>query len=94
MKYFKNPVNNELHAYEQDGSQDAYILPGLVPITKEEFDKIVEANKPKPSAEVLRKMKQDAFQAEADPLFFKAQRGEATMEQWKAKVEEINKRFS
>ena len=49
---------------------------------------------PQISAEVLRKMKQDAFQAEADPLFFKAQRGEATLEQWKAKVEEINKRFS
>ena len=94
MKYFKNPTNNELHAYEQDGSQDAFILPGLIPITQEEADKIIEANKPKPSPEVLRKMKQDAFQAEADPLFFKAQRGEATMEQWKAKVEEINQRFA
>ena len=30
-----------------------------------------------------------AYTAEADPLFFKAQRGEATIEEWEAKVEEI-----
>lgn len=33
-----------------------------------------------------------AFKDEADPLFFKVQRGEATMEQWQAKVEEIRQR--
>jgi hypothetical protein len=31
--------------------------------------------------------------AESDPLFFKAQRGEATMEEWQAKVAEIKTRF-
>ena len=30
-----------------------------------------------------------AYTAEADPLFFKAQRGEATIEEWQAKVAEI-----
>ena len=34
-----------------------------------------------------------AYIAEADPLFFKAQRGEATMEEWQAKVTEIKQRF-
>lgn len=34
-----------------------------------------------------------AYRDEADPLFFKAQRGEATMEQWTAKVQEIKQRF-
>lgn len=34
-----------------------------------------------------------AYAAEADPLFFKAQRGEATMDEWTAKVEEIRARF-
>lgn len=34
-----------------------------------------------------------AYIAEADPLFFKAQRGEATMEEWQAKVAEIKARF-
>jgi hypothetical protein len=34
-----------------------------------------------------------AYIAEADPLFFKAQRGEATMEEWQAKVADIRARF-
>jgi hypothetical protein len=33
-----------------------------------------------------------AYAAEADPLFFKAQRGEATAEEWEAKVQEIRVR--
>jgi precorrin-2 methylase len=37
--------------------------------------------------------RQAAYIAEADPLFFKAQRGEATMEEWQAKVAEIKTRF-
>jgi len=34
-----------------------------------------------------------AYISESDPLFFKAQRGEATMEDWQAKVAEIKNRF-
>lgn len=34
-----------------------------------------------------------AYLAEADPLFFKAQRGEATIEEWNSKVAEIRNRF-
>ena len=34
-----------------------------------------------------------AYAAEADPLFFKAQRGEATSDKWTAKVAEIKARF-
>lgn len=34
-----------------------------------------------------------AYAAETDPLFFKAQRGEATTEEWSAKVEEIRARY-
>jgi hypothetical protein len=34
-----------------------------------------------------------AYITEADPLFFKAQRGEATIEEWQAKVTEIKARF-
>ena len=35
----------------------------------------------------------DAYRSEADPLFFKAQRGEATTDEWTAKVAEIKARF-
>lgn len=44
------------------------------------------------SAQVTRN-RSAAYQAESDPLFFKAQRGEATMEEWIAKVAEIKERF-
>ena len=34
-----------------------------------------------------------AYAAEADPLFFKSQRGEATTAEWEAKVAEIKARY-
>jgi hypothetical protein len=37
MKYFKDSGNN-VFAYEADGSQDAFILADLVPISEEEAD--------------------------------------------------------
>lgn len=43
--------------------------------------------------ESARAARAAAYAAEADPLFFKAQRGEATTEEWSAKVEEIRARY-
>jgi len=34
-----------------------------------------------------------AYEQEADPLFFKAQRGEATEQEWLDKVAEIKQRY-
>lgn len=34
-----------------------------------------------------------AYVAEADPIFFMAQRGEATIAEWEAKIAEIKARF-
>jgi hypothetical protein len=45
------------------------------------------------AARQASRKRQQAYIAEADPLFFKAQRGEATMEEWQAKVAEIKTRF-
>jgi hypothetical protein len=44
-------------------------------------------------ARIATENRRAAYIADADPLFFKAQRGEATMEEWQAKVEEIKQRF-
>jgi hypothetical protein len=44
-------------------------------------------------AEVAEENRRAAYIAEADPLFFKAQRGEATLDEWQAKVAEIKARF-
>lgn len=51
----------------------------------------------RPSEETIslgKDLRNEAYRNEADPLFFKAQRGEATMQQWLDKVEEIKQRFS
>lgn len=38
-------------------------------------------------------LRQAAYAAESDPLFFMSQRGEATVEEWEAKVAEIKARY-
>jgi len=57
----------------------------------------IEAELARLIAEQPRKIAQrnraSAYTAEADPLFFKAQRGEATIEEWQAKVAEIRSRY-
>ena len=48
------------------------------------------SEKPRKEAEANRAA---AYVTEADPLFFQAQRGEATMDEWTAKVAEIRTRY-
>jgi hypothetical protein len=43
--------------------------------------------------EAARDNRQAAYASESDPIFFMAQRGEATMEEWEAKVAEIKARY-
>jgi hypothetical protein len=43
--------------------------------------------------ESLKQQRAYAYRDEADPLFFKAQRGEATTEEWSAKIVEIRSRY-
>lgn len=43
--------------------------------------------------EVAKMRRQYAYTAEADPLFFKTQRGEATQQDWLDKIAEIKVRF-
>ncbi len=57
-------------------------------VIKVDTQKFFDAKKT--SAEALRK---EAYQNEADPLFFKVQRGEATLEEWQTKIAEIKARF-
>lgn len=41
----------------------------------------------------LKMQRANAYREEADPLFFKAQRGEATIQEWENKVKEIRDRY-
>lgn len=43
--------------------------------------------------EQMKKSRASAYAAESDSLFFKTQRGEATMQEWQNKVAEIKARF-
>lgn len=36
MKYFKDPKNGDVYAYEDDGSQDEFIRDGLEPMSDDE----------------------------------------------------------
>jgi hypothetical protein len=40
-----------------------------------------------------KQARSQAYREESDPLFFKAERGETTREEWLAKVEEIRSRY-
>ena len=55
--------------------------------TQEEIDADVAAQEA-----VAKAARAEAYRTESDPLYFKAQRGEATMEEWLAKVDEIKNR--
>jgi hypothetical protein len=48
---------------------------------------------PPPPRDQQEAARQAAYTAEADPLFFKTQRGEATEAQWLAKIDEIKARY-
>ena len=48
---------------------------------------------PEQAAAAVTAARAAAYRAESDPLFFKAQRGEATMDEWLAKVAEIRARY-
>ncbi len=60
------------------------------PFTAEEVAAVLARQPARENQEAAR---QAAYREEADPLFFMAQRGEATMEEWQAKVAEIKARF-
>jgi hypothetical protein len=63
---------------------DELVLQGIMP------EPYVE---PAPTKEQQEALRQAAYIAESDPLFFKYQRGDATKEEWLAKIEEIKARY-
>lgn len=61
--------------------------------TKEELDALWPATQVTVKNQQADQKRHAAYIAEADPLFFKAQRGEGTMADWEAKVAEIKARY-
>jgi len=100
MPNYKTP-DGKLHVLEgYDGynpeqpHKDIHLLPAdAVLITDDEAEAIQAAfilQQAKENAGILRA---GAYRDEADPLFFKMQRGEATESEWLAKIAEIKKRY-
>ena len=67
MKYFKD-VNDNVYAYESDGSQDAYIKVGLVPIDNAEV--VILTAPPPPTHRESRDSAVDNILVTVDKLVF------------------------
>lgn len=67
MKHFKDS-NNNIYAYEADGSQDAYILPNLVAITEEEADAIRNPPPPPETPEQIIARLESAIDSHLDTI--------------------------
>jgi hypothetical protein len=61
--------------------------------TKAQLDGLWSVTQIKMANNVAKQNRENAYKFESDGLFFKAQRGEATIEEWQAKVAEIKARF-
>ena len=89
MLHFKNHAG-KIFAYDSLAEREQFGAPDLVALSDAEApEPVPELIAPQPTAALRRA----AYQAEADPLFFNWQRGEATQAEWLAKVEEIKARF-
>ena len=78
-------INGDIGAFDADGNliklDQALVDAAAVTVAAEQAQAKVEQDR------------LYAYRNEADPLFFKAQRGEATTDEWTAKVAEIKARF-
>jgi hypothetical protein len=61
--------------------------------TEEELNALWESTQIALNNERVDTNRKKAYANEADPLFFKSQRGEATIEEWQAKITEIKLRY-
>ena len=73
--------------YDDRGAFDAAGKPVQLDQAKVDAAAIIVAQEQ--ALATAQRNRASAYTAEADPLFFKAQRGEATIEEWQAKVAEI-----
>ena len=78
-------IDDTAGAFDADGNS--------VAIDESAVSAEIQRLQPIKAAEQAERNRKAAYIAEADPLFFKAQRGEATMEEWQAKVQEIKNRW-
>lgn len=84
-------ISVEEHAALLEGQNNGKIIaadPNGRPVLQD-----FPAPTPEQIAAAVTVARASAYVAESDPIFFKVQRGEATMDEWLAKVAEIKARF-
>ena len=87
MMYFASAIHTLYPNVVRTVGEEAFDIDGN-PVT---YDRTAVETK---AAQVqAQQQRAAAYAAEADPLFFKAQRGEVSMDDWTAKVEEIRTRY-
>lgn len=87
MMYFASAIHQLYPQVVRTVGEEAFDADGN-PVT---YDRAaVEAEAQRMEA---RQARAAAYASEADPLFFKTQRGEATTQEWESKVSEIRARF-
>ena len=91
MKYYKEPLTNELYAYEADGSQDAIIKAGLVAVTDVEAETIrTQKAQAIQSALTYVQKRAAAYPSIADQLDLLYHGG---MDAWKAAITAVKEEF-
>ena len=87
MMYFSSAIHQLYPVVIRTVGDDAFDINGN-PVTYDRAKVEAEAKRME-----TRQSRASAYTAEADPLFFKVQRGEATQADYDAKVAEIRTRF-
>lgn len=87
MIYFASAIHTLYPQVVRTVGDDAFDADGNLV----QYDRIVVERE----AQIIeaKQSRSAAYSSESDPLFFKAQRGEVTIAEWEAKVEEIRQRY-
>ena len=83
-----NPATHQLKPITPYIANDMVVTVAVTAFTQAELDA-----KAADALAAVKAQRAEAYRAESDPLFFKAQRGEALMDEWLAKVAEIKARY-
>lgn len=76
-----------------NNSEVTWIKPSEAPVTEEEIAAQMAKMQAEEQVNQVKRLREGAYRRESDGLFFKAQRGEGSMEDWQAKVQEIKLRY-
>ncbi len=87
MKNYIDNVTKEIYAYESDGSQDAYIKFGLVPISDEDLSALRISQIVAPTYKDLRATAYPSFADQFDTIFHNG------LDAWKVEIQAVKDKY-